>query len=409
MMRWLAVLALVGCGSEYGLSSTPGPEGIGADPSVRVAVPRQAGVPDEAPPEVWEALPSHGGSTVEVRQLQGSPVREETHRFGSDAPTLTDVLFVVDGSTSMRRLVESVRRGMAELSEEGVFPANTQIAVTNMTPPSGTDSDEVLRTVKRRQMMRLEPGFAGLVDADRLADARETLGQIDEVFHDRLAAEGCSAWFEPTERGPDGVPCLVAHTQILEAASGVEAGLTSLGMFALTTPDLFREGAAVNIVFVSDTHDPGLPPDHENYAGMMSVRPDPARLAAAIVERFPVASVRMHAIAPAEPCTFESFNDPIYFEAAQVTGGATLDICGAGPADYVELIRSIAIEGSRPTRAVLALGADADEVESVTVGGRPVGFRSQGRAVFLYGALPDRAESVKVRYRASATPRVRTR
>ena len=410
MRGWITLMVLAGCGQEYSLESIEGIEPVAPGEAIReVPIDPMVARPDERDvPEAWVELPSHGGSSVAVRQLQGEPVVEETFRFGSDAPTLTDVLFVVDGSTSMASLVDSVRDGMAGLATDGVFPPNTRVAVTNMTPRSFRAPGEVYRSVRRKELMRLEPGFGGLVSEAKLAAVRETLA--GEVYAERVDLTGCDAWFEPTERSPDGASCLVAHTQILEASSGVEAGLLAAGQLALATPDLFRPGAAVNIVFVSDTHDPGLPVDHRNYDDLVTVRPDPAQLAAGILKRRPVASVRMHAIAPAEPCTFEGFESPVYHEAAAATGGSSLDICTAEPRDYVQLMRSIAEEGSRPTRAVLALGSEAEQVESVFVGGRPVDFRLEGRALFLDEALPDRAQDVSVRYRTGpASPRVRTR
>lgn len=413
MRGWIAALVLMGCGQEYGMTSIVGVDGApeaapvrGAETVAPVARPVDEASPEV--PEVWTALPSHGGSAVAVKQLEGSPVVEETHRFGSDAPTLTDVLFVVDGSTSMRSLVEAVREGMAALGDDDVFPPNTRIAVTNMTPRART-SNTVHPMVKRKGVMQLEPGFAGLVSAQRLADAREVLAGDEPRFQERLEAEGCDPWFAPGDRGPDGVSCLVAHTQILEAASEVEAGLLSAGLLALSDPELFRPGAAVNLVFVSDTHDPGLPPDHKHHDAMVAQRPDPARLAAGIAERFPVASVRMHAIAPAEPCTFETFDTPVYFEAAEATGGLALDICEATPDDYVRMMRAIAEEGSRPTQPVLALAAEAGAVDAVTVDGVEVPYTVRGRALTLDGGVPARAADVKVRYRAVPASMPRTR
>src|SRR6185503_2156685 len=70
-------------------------------------------------------------------------------------------------------------------------------------------------------------------------------------------AVGCGAWFSPGEVDPDGVPCLVAHTEVPGLLVHVEAGLTVLSQLLDGKKPLFREGAHAHVVFVSDTHDPG--------------------------------------------------------------------------------------------------------------------------------------------------------
>ena len=420
----IALGALTACGSEYELNSTPGPTAAPAaeverDGAVEAFIPPAVDIaraPSEAQPDggapaaepQWTELPRPGGAAVRLRTRADDPSEhEETFRFGGDAPTLTDVLFVVDGSSSMKHLVDKVRAGMGELDSEGVFPAGTRIAVMNMTP-SDPRKAVPLRTVRKRGLVRAEPGFHGLVSEAKLANARQLLAGDDKYAH-QFDLVGCDAWFAPTATSADGTSCLVAHTQILEAPMGVEAGLTSAALRVMSDDSLFRPGAAINLVFVSDTHDPGLPPEHEDFAPMTAIRPTAESLVQLIEERHTVASVRFHAVAPTQGCTSERFESPVYHHAAEATGGGSLDICTAQPADYVELMRRIAVEGSRPTAAVLPLSVDADDVASVTVDGRPVGFSWSGRTIVLDGEVPSKAADVQVRYRTAPAVRTRTR
>jgi len=403
---------LTACGSEYELAHTPGPEAAPVGEAERDApaqIDRFAAPDDEAPPELspperWAQLPSPGGATVQLRQLQGEPVFEETFQFGGGASTLTDVLFVVDGSVSMGPLVDKVRAGMDALTEEGVFPSGTRIAVTNMTPQN-VRGNAPLQYVWKKRVAAAEPGFARLVSEESLAAAREQLSD-DERYAHQFDLPGCDAWFAPGELASDGTPCLVSHTQILEAPTGVEAGLLSFGQLALRDKELFRPGAAVNVVFVSDTHGPGLPPDHRDYEALRSVYVPPEDVAGLVRagQRSPVASLRFHAVAPTEGCTSEEFEAPLYHEAAEATGGGWLDICTATASDYVELMRDIAVEGSRPQQAILPLAAKPEAVDSVFVDGAPVRFALRGRALVLDTELSPTSSEVQVRYRTRAEP-----
>ena len=94
-------------------------------------------------------------------------------------------------------------------------------------------------------------------DAEGIARFRKHAPEIGSTF--RFA--GCEdAWFEPWEENAQGVPCLVAHTQISRTPIRVEAGLSALQQFLQKQAgtSTFREGAAVHVIFVSDTHSPGL-------------------------------------------------------------------------------------------------------------------------------------------------------
>src|SRR5262249_45377604 len=131
---------------------------------------------------------------------------------------------------------------------------------------------------------------------------------------------------------------------------------------------------AVNVVFVSDTHDPGLDPfrkdgsEHPKWgrgaAELEASRPHFEELRALVDRDNLVASLRLHAIAPEEECVERWMDiDGTYFDEVLASGGSMLDICGAEPEDYAEFLRKIA--RSPIERPVLPLGRAIVGVEGV--------------------------------------------
>lgn len=400
----VGLLAAAACSPEYGISTLSGPTPAPSEPL-------RAEAPAAAPPVIGRETrlpdPDFGVSSAARRPAvrrpaARTPPKQKTVVLGGGERTATaDFLFVVDGSSSMEAVIGSVRAGIEALVAEGAFPADARLAVMSTLPADPSEPAMPHPAVPERLLARSvwDPGFLGPVDADRIT----RLKRHDARLGARFPMPGCDAWFTPDQRDADGVPCLVAHTQTTMTPVMVEAGLTALGQRLASGEPLFRSGAAVNVVFVSDTHDPGLPASHPRFADLVSLRPTGEELALLAVDTHELASFRLHAIAPARKCSPESWTaiGPVYFDAAAATGGRTLDVCDARPEDYVELIRAVATDGAIPTRPVVALG-EAAEVDEVLVDGVPTGFAvsADGRAVLLDGAVPARRAAVEVRYRA---------
>ncbi len=403
----LLSILLLACSTEYGLSSVSPTGSVDAVPVVDApAAAREPGVQELGEPVAWSVVPDDGvdeGSARQTRVVVGETRREDSFTVGVNEATLTDVLFVVDNSVSMRAVLDQLDDGLAALTADGVFPARTRIAVTSTTPRDPIAIHAPHRAVSLRSVVRNDPGFAGLVDAKRLERFRSLNG---EGILERMPLPGCDAWFAPTATVPGraDVSCLMAHTQIAETPHGVEAGLVALGqLLAYEEAARPRPGASFNVIFVSDTHDPGLAPDAAGYDDLLDMRPDARALAEQVMGEYEAAGFRMHAIAPASPCSGEPWSGTSYFDAAEATGGMTLDVCTAQPSDYVALAKRIAEESSKAQAPVVALSAGAEEVEEVLVDGAPVGFAvgSTGRTVLLDGELPAKAADVRVRYRTA--------
>jgi hypothetical protein len=367
------VALLAGCSSDYGLHAVSGGRvDIPPPPVGRVRAPRPDG---SATTEVW----TQGAQQVAV------------YDFGADAGNAqVDWLFVLDHSASMEALVDRVQTAFGQLAHEGVFPAQSRIGVL-YTLPAGPDGRPHPAAGDKRATHR-EPGFLHLVSAERIAKYRK---MVQPQTAARFPEVGCGEWFAPDDVGPDGAPCLVAHTRISGAHVGVEAGLHALAQWLEATPHPFRTGAVVNVVFVSDTHDPGT-----SKAPDLLEMPTFDDLQALAERDQPLAGFRLSGIVPEAPCGSEhkwpagdTYHPPI-----EASGGWTLDACAA--TDYRPLIRQISLEGARPTNPVLALDPGAP-VTRVEVDGQPAGFAisEDGRALVLDRLPAHRARIEVVRAR----------
>ena len=194
--------------------------------------------------------------------------------------------------------------------------------------------------------------------------------------------------------------CLEAHPQVGLTVVGVEAGLTAFSQLLDSETFAFREGAAVNVIFVSDTHDPGVEPRASKplRQELIEIRPTPDGLTERVLSSYGASAFRMHAISPHTVCTGEDWTaiGPVYREAAAATGGADIDICTTE--DYLAIFDHIARVAAQPQQPIVVLERAPSEVLEVHMDGRPVDFTLEGRRLRL-AQLPDTASDVTVRYR----------
>ncbi len=318
-----------------------------------------------------------GGNAVAAwEDAQGR--RLESFEWGDSARNqVVDYVFVLDNSVSMRAVLEKVRTGFAGLTESD-FPAETRIAVLTTLPADPEDLTKLHPAVPPK-VLRHDAGFGRFVSAPSIQDARR-----NKKLRRHYKLEGCGedGWFRPGDTNAQGESCLVAHTQTTLMASQTEAGLTALDQLLQRNDGkpTFRPGAAVNIVFVSDTHDPGI--GARAAMGLIEDRPTPEQLAEHIEKDNIVSSIRFHAIAPATECVERWMHfGPSYYDAAEYTGGAIVDMCTEN--DFQPVLDRVFDEGARPTRPVFALGAKAGSVQSVRVDGQETSYEvhDNGRVV----------------------------
>lgn len=340
-------------------------------------------------------------SAVSAWTTADGAVRREAFRLGPRATTpIADFLFVLDPSISMASVVDRVREAFLELARADVFPAGARVGVLSTTPhdPLRPGVPHPAQTVLAGTTA-VEPGFQQLVTADRLYAVRHAAPELALAF----PVVGChDGWFTPDQTDVRSVPCLVGATQASQTVGGVEAGLTATWQWvtAADTPPRFREGAVVHVVFVSDTHDPGVREKNPWYDELVKLRPRPETLLRAIEEDQDVAGVRFHAIVPATRACGEmrAVGNTSYLDAVQTTGGQRLDLCTA--TSYVPFVRALAEDGGRMERPVLALDGTAGDAMVVRVDGRVAAFSTtqSHQVVVLDGRLPPHEVPVDVAY-----------
>lgn len=328
---------------------------------------------------------STAGSNAFSAYESASGARVESFYFGGDASNaVVDYVFVLDNSISMQRVLERVRKGFDSL-EPDRWPADARIAVLSTLPHDLDDPEKLHPSVATEVPTAIhDPGFTQLVSAESIAWLKE---HGNEKIRRRFRAQGCDEWFRPDDVGTDGVKCIVAHTQIAQQAVVAEAGLTALKQLLDRNEGeaIFRPGASVNVVFVSDTHDPGA--NGAPGKDLLAARPTAEQLVKLIERDNSVSSVRFHAIAPQTECVekWKAFG-PAYFDAAEATGGAKLDMCSTD--DYRPILNAVLAEGSKPTKPVFALGAPAQTVHEVTVDGEPVKWTLDGNGSVVVDVVP---------------------
>jgi len=323
---------------------------------------------------------------------------DETFQIDSTlASPKADYLFVVDSSVSMLGILKDVRAGIRSLGADG-FPAGTRIAVMTTTPAALNGSGEPFPAVVDKDEARVDPGFQKLIDGQGLVTWKNARAA------EQFTSEGCDGgWFSPSDKNENGVPCVLAITTIPLYQANAEAGLVAVKQFLQSRGDepLFRDGAAANIVFISDTHDPGMAAGPARDA-LIELRPDWPELQSLVGQANVVSSLRVHAIAPKTQCVEgEEWDDigPSYFEVAKASGGQIFDVCTTS--DYSAVFRDVTRFGSLPQHGVVTLENVAVEVVGVEVDGEPVAFsvKRGGKVVRLDGKLPDGSAAVKVSYR----------
>ncbi|MCB9693634.1 MAG: hypothetical protein H6736_17615 [Alphaproteobacteria bacterium] len=347
------------------------------------------------------------GSNATEAWADGQGRRTEAFAYGGNAKNeVVDYLFVLDDSVSMKAVIERVRKALLELDRER-WPAEARVAFMTTLPGQPGRLSRPHPTVEHRHSARFSPGFLKLVSEEGFAAARNKVPGMER----KLRHPGCDAWFRPGDTNVEGLPCMVAHTQTAMAAYQAEAGLVAVDQWLdknAGTP-VFRPGASVNVVFVSDTHDPGLPSGSAE--ALLDLQPTASQLVEHILEDNPVSSVRFHAIAPERECVEQWVHfGPTYYQAAEETGGAILDVCEA--TDYRALLESVIDRGATPTRPVFGLAVPPEEVEEVRVDGSLRPFQRHRSlpvvTVDLPGqndnALPTLEHRIEITYRAPLKP-----
>ncbi len=287
---------------------------------------------------------------------------EVKYSFGQADP-IVDYLFIIDNSSSMFQIIDKVNQGFNSLQEAGVFPPKSLVAVMNSMIADPSDYSSPSPFLTAYTGIEQEPGFLDFVNKSAIASYRSQVSN----FADRWPLDGCEAqWFKPQDKNDGGDYCLAAATQSTFSSLGVEAGIQAFEQLLLKNAGktLFRKNALVNVIFVSDTHDPGT-----NSAELKESIPEYSKLYNAATSSNTIAGLKFHALAPFEKCTSEGLHDQSYFKLVQESKGQQADSCKLD--NYQGFLASM-IEASKVAEPKFQLKHPLNTIVKVLVDGEEV-------------------------------------
>src|SRR5690606_6279338 len=131
---------------------------------------------------------------------------------------------------------------------------------------------------------------------------------------------------------------------------------------------LFRRGAIVNVIFVSDTHDPGRggAPAQELIAKI----PTYDALVEKVEKDNDLAGLKFHGLVPDKGCTSEAMYNFTYHALIDPSGGKKQHPCGLD--DYSGFVKDMVENGKMPQKAVFSLSKPAKDILEVNVDGKKV-------------------------------------
>ncbi|MEY4063838.1 MAG: hypothetical protein RIR26_46 [Pseudomonadota bacterium] len=330
--------------------------------------------------------------------------KKATFNYGPKSSP-SDFLFVFDNSGSMKAPLDSMKAGFASLSQ-AVWSADTRIAVMTTLPGDPSNLSQVHPDVNAYSNIDFEPGFLSLMSEQARKNFLSKLSPNAEGINSYPLTMCASEWFQPSDKNPQGIPCLSAAVQSVFHGVGAEAGLTAVKQILQKRPNLFRAGTNVNIVFVSDTQDPG---QGDTSSALFKMRPDYAQLKSAIEANSVVAGFKFHGVTPSLTCktgegTPASQGRGLpYQDVIKASGGVWLDFCDGGGirSDYTPVATQI-VSGALPL-PVFVLPVQASKIVQVVAAGAVIPtanvfLSADKRTVRVSGLAPEKDVDVAISY-----------
>lgn len=313
----------------------------------------------------------------------------ESFSTAGATPPPNDFVFVVDNSRSMRPLIEKFVNGFEKLSAED-YPKDARLSVmstmiampddfskpmeaSSITSGICAEAGKSQQTVGQQvtheiKVLSSEPGFLKFIKASETNAFAQSINAY-KLFEGNSNRHGCtfshseirtnyftsplcaSEWFSPSDKNSAGQSCLKSAMLNISGLSFVEAGMTAISqmMEKNRSNPLFREGASVHFVVISDTHDPGF----EDESGLiaMPVPPSFQKIDAAVRGNSKVSSVKLHGVVPFAKCPSggtggEETYGFSYLKEIKASAGIQKDSCVAN-ADYKQIVNQIFSEAKK--------------------------------------------------------------
>lgn len=331
-------------------------------------------------------------------------LRQQVFSYGS-TDTKVDYLFIIDNSVSMDAILGKVRLGFKSILEDStVFSRDSKVAFMNtmiaQLTTEGGDLNSLSQYINQYAGIELEPGFLSLVDYDAYAAYHASL-EVPQRRKNKWVLPPCEeAWFEPTKTHINGHYCFEAASQISASATYAEPGIKAFEQFLTKNEDknIFREDAIVNVIFVSDTHDPGVEMDQAYLDSRLNYEMFKDKLE--LIQN--VKDLKFHAIAPTSTTcsgTGELLWDKSYLSLVSDSNGQSGDSCTL--TDYSDLMKQL-VKKAQAEEPVFKLGIDVDEIIEVKINNRTIKdfvFDSEGNTVTIPTLDPYTPVQIEVNYR----------
>ncbi|MEI6834799.1 MAG: hypothetical protein WCL28_12490 [bacterium] len=349
-------------------------------------------------------------ATVSVKALPPVPITQSAKfRYGKQAaPLVADYLFVMDNSVSMKDDLDRVAAGLSAISRDK-FPAATQIGV--MTTMAAADplaanliAHKDINRAGYGSCINKEPGFLSLVTKASVQSFK-SCATVPDNYANKYSEPVCdTGWFKPFDVNSNGKRCFTAAFQNPRHAVVCEPGLLALEQIIKRHQQqgqsLFRDNAAVNIVFISDEQAGCAAPETRGN------RSDPAgalaRIEAAIKINSRVASVKVHGITPSTTATVDiiPLNVLPYKLVIDKSLGKWFNIA-LGSNNYSSVMEQIISTPADITSADFFLPARASAIAGVEVNGvATMNYQFDGTSkVSITGLDPQKVVDIVIKYR----------
>lgn len=361
---------------------------------VVIIVDDEAGVEFETVDPGSEEASKNTGNADTVQRDQEGNYRETFLFGGNQSSPLVDYLIVMDNSCSMERIIEPTAAGFMSLVGSDVLPQKALVGVMTTMHADDYDFTTTGIGINRYPGVDLEPGFLDLVHRQAIIDYKAAAPQ----YSSKWSMLGCEQkWFALDEVSPEGDSCLVAATQASYTCIGAEAGIRAFRQVLEKSRQqpLFREGAIVNVIFVSDTHDPGTSIDY-----LKESVPSYSELIALANETHTLAGLKFHALAPDTQCTTEGLHDLSYHRLSDQSGGKWQNPCYLN--DYEDFFAGMAEISGIAERAVFTLTRKPSSIDAVIVNGEAIqDYRVvNAKTIVIDHLSANERHTVEIRYRS---------
>ena len=312
----------------------------------------------------FEKIQEKTKARFEVKFNGGRPGEERTEEFNLTPPNPNrpvDYMFVFDNSASMRSIIANIGKKMSRVLKDDNFPKNSRMAVmTTLIARNATRYiNEINPKLNKSEQLTFDPGFMRVVSqqsVDRFI--KLTGGRVPRFYKDKF----CDSWFFPTEK-KNGQFCLLMAMRSRFLGMGVEAGMKAFSQFIRSRKEpFFRNNAVVNVIFLSDTHEPG-----KNIRSWEFI--EYRRVLNQVLNNNPkIAALRFHGIVPVrKKCTGENLHDQSYQKWINPSGGSIHHVCQRG---YDTFFRDLALNSASASSTRIQLQYRPRKVLEVLVNGQ---------------------------------------